>query len=164
MSASKRPDQTSPKVALEGAVKRDNRGRPANPMPLKSILRRMPSVAEFVEKDGVQGSDLTFLAKLLVLQHAILLQTVYRDDEVDLLRKVEVANKALGIIDKLRDGWRDPNADKAKYPHTETELDGELAKRLKQMQELDKAIKDPDPKVAEQIFERLTPVQLEEQV
>jgi hypothetical protein len=104
---------------------------------------------------------------VLALKHVILLEKVYDAKEggeqgISILRKVEVANKALGLIDKLRDGWREVDK-KPKYPATEREIDAELAARSKKIADLDKAIATANPIRAAKLIEAYAPLPAEEE-
>lgn len=107
-------------------------GRP-RVIPIKSILRSLPSTAERAEK-GLVNLDFSMTAEVLAVLGAINLESALGSDEVNLKDRVEWTLRMAPFLTQLREGFSRKKG--AKMPKTTQALAEEASKRSESIKTL----------------------------
>lgn len=143
---SQTPDTARPDQAAEGIVKADKRGRMIRNIPVKSLLRRMKSIAQQVNEEGT--ADHRLAAEMIGLLSALAVEEGLTSEEVPLRTRVEWALRTAPMIAQLREGWGKKK--ETRYPKTVEGVKNEIAKRTDKLKMLAAAIEGA-PKEAVQM-------------
>jgi hypothetical protein len=116
-------EQTTPKKV----------GRP-KVIPIKSILRALPTTAERTEKTGLTNLDFSMTAEVLAVLGAINLETALGSDEVALKDRVDWTLRMPPFLTQLREGFSRKKG--ARMPRTTQALAEEASKRSENIKKL----------------------------
>lgn len=152
MPSSNTPPVADPEMVEEGLVKADMRGRPATPLPMKTILRRIPSVADQAAEG--RAVDLPLAGEMLALIAAITLEKGLRDTDIPLSTRVDWALRSPALFIKLADGFAPKK--KNNYPATKAGVQEEVAARMAKIKELSEKLSRSSPQAIEAVLVEAT--------
>ena len=117
-------------------------GKPGRPrvIPMKSILRSLPTTAERADKQGLSNIDFSMTAEVLAVLGAINLESGLGDDKTPLKDRVEWTLRLAPFLNTLREGFKRQKG--AKLPKTTEELAKEASKRSASIKKLMAALKE----------------------
>lgn len=138
MSASKSTNPVPFEVEDEEIRIDGKRPGRAKVIPLKSVLRSLPTTAARAEKTGLQGLDFSMTAEVLAVLGAINLESGLGSEDVPLKDRVDWTLRMAPFLTQLREGFARRKG--AKMPQTTAALAEEASKRSASIKRLTEAL------------------------
>lgn len=138
MTMSKSPNPVPFEVEEEEIRVDGKRPGRAKVIPLKSVLRSLPTTAARAERGGLQNLDFSMTAEVLAVLGAINLESGLGSDEVPLKDRVDWTLRMAPFLTQLREGFARRKG--AKMPQTTAALAEEASKRSASIKRLTEAL------------------------
>lgn len=122
-----------------------NAGRP-RVIPLRSVLRRLPSTSLRANDGGIEAVDLSVTAEVIAVLEAIILEAALADEKIPAEKKVEWVLRSAPFLSRLTEGFARKKG--TNMPKTVDALKEEFAARSESIRKLQEQLGTPEGEAA----------------